>query len=454
MDSMTNYRRLDDIYFTTDAMRNVFSDSNRIQKQMDCEAALAKVEGALGIIPKECAAEIQAKSSIQYIDFDELRTSLVKTGHPFVALIKEYKTICKDNAGEYVHWGATTQDILDTAAVLQIKEAYALIQDSAEKLLVILANKSLEWKHLIMAGRSNGQQAIPITLGYKLAVWGFELLDDILRLESGKERFFKGQFGGAVGTLASLGTQGLEIQRLFLNELGLYRPAIAWSSSRSHYSELVSNLAIMGATLGKIGSEVYALQKNEIGELEEYQGDGSVGSSTMPHKRNPFKAMQLSTNAKLIRGYAATMLESLETEHERDPRSASVETSVLENSFSLLHASLEKGIHLIENLVVYPERMLDNLNVLHGLIFSEPIMLELGNHMGRQEAHHIVHELARESFERKVPFIDLLKNNTVVSQYMSEDRLDDIMKYENYLGESEYFAESFADKVKMYVSDK
>lgn len=444
---------LQDVYFTTKEMKRIFSDANRIQKQMDCEAALADTEAELGLIPREAADEIMRKSNVEYIDFAALREDLIKTGHPFVALVHAYKKICDGNAGEYVHWGATTQDILDTAAILQAREAYRLVFRRTEDLYRIIADQAYRYKDLVMAGRTNGQQAMPITFGYKLAVWGFELRDTIDRLKESEKRVFKGEFAGAVGTMASLEPDGLRVQEGFLKRLDLAIPAIAWSSSRNHNAELMNNLAILAATLGKIGTEVYALQKSEIGELEEKQGQDAIGSSTMPHKRNPFRAMELSTNAKLIRGCASVMMESLETEHERDPRSASVENLLLQQIFSLTHSSIERAVKLVDNLVVYPEHMRRNINALHGLMFSEAVMMALGKTMGRQNAHALVHELAMKAFQEETPLRDLLLQNQQVSEVLSQDDLDNIMKPENYLGKSAYFAEKLKQQADDYFLD-
>lgn len=441
---------MQDMYFTTPEMKRIFSDAHRVQRQMDCEAALAEAEAELGIIPQDAAAEIVKKSKAEYLDFDALRADMVRTGHPFVALVHAYKVICDGSAGEYVHWGATTQDILDTAAVLQVRDAYEIIMARAEELYRLLAESAFRHKDLVMAGRSNGQQAMPITLGYKIAVWGFELRDDIDRMREAEKRVFKGQFGGAVGTLASLGEDGLRVQEGFLRRLKLAQPLIAWSSSRSHNAELLSNLAIMAATLGKIGTEVYALQKSEVRELEEAQGEGSVGSSTMPHKRNPFRAMELSTNAKLIRGCADVMLGALETEHERDPRSASVESLLFEQAFSLLDASLTKAIGLMKGLQVHPREMRRNLDALHGLIYSEAVMMKLAQELGRQTAHDIVHTLSRRAFEEGIPLARLLEEEPRVHAVLSGDEISELMRPEAYVGLAPYFAEKLKEEAEAY----
>lgn len=443
-----------EMYFTTPEMKRVFSDANKVQKQMDCEAVLAEVEAELEIIPKEMAEEIVKKSKVELIDFEALLADFTITGHPFVPLVHAYKKICDNNAGEYVHWGATTQDILDTGVALQIKEAYEILMPRFEELYKVVAERAEKHKNIVMVGRTNGQHAMPITLGYKMAVWGFEIREGIDRLKECEKRVFRGQFAGAVGTLASLKENGLEIQEKFLNKLGLNVPPIAWSTSRNHYAEFINNLAIMAASMAKIGNEVYALQKSEIAELEESQGTGSVGSSTMPHKRNPFRSMEIATNAKLIRGYAETMMSALELEHERDPRSAAVEHVLLQRACSTVHASVERAIKLVNNLEVYPDNMARNLEALHGLIFSEAIMMELSQKLGRQTAHEIIHEISMQAFENKISVKTLLKKNQIVKAVLTDAKIDEIMKPENYIGLAPLFAERLTKQKNEYFKNK
>ncbi|WP_052404737.1 adenylosuccinate lyase [Bacillus rubiinfantis] len=437
---------------STEKMREIFSDYNQIQKQMDCEAALSRVEAALGLIPKEAAVEINNKSSADNISIDKLKQKIHITGHPFLALITLYKEICEGNTAQYVHWGATSQDIMDTAFILQLKEAYEVFFPRIEELYKIVAEKAHEFRNVIMVGRTNGQHAVPITLGYKYSIWGFELRRSIDRLHEIKDRLFVGELAGAVGTLASFGDLGLEIQQGFCNELGLNVPPVAWFASRDVIAEFVNNLAILGSTLGKIGSEVYALQKSEIAELQEFFSKENIGSSTMPHKRNPFQAMQLSSNAKLLRSYATAILNSQEHEHERDPRSLSVEYHVVGESCKVIHASLEKAIVLLSKLLINEDNMRRNINKLHGLIFSEAIMLAIGKKVGRQNAHEIIHELAMEAIDKQMPLKDLLKENEVVMSNISLQEIDDLMNPENYLGKSSVFAERIKEQKDVYFS--
>lgn len=445
---------MQNMYFSTPEMTRIFSDANRVQKQMDVEAALADVEADLGIIPRDKADEIIKKSHVELLDFEAFKKDFKRTGHPFVPLVHAYKQICDSDAGEYVHWGATTQDILDTGTTLQLREAYDLLMKEFERLYAVVADKAYEYKDQIMIGRTNGQQALPITLGYKISVWGFEIRENLDRLHECCARVFRGLFAGAVGTLASLGDKGMEVQERLLQKLGLTVPPVAWSVSRHHYAELLNNIALMASTMGKIGSEFYALQKTEIAELAEAQGKGAIGSSTMPHKRNPFRAMELVTNAKIVRGCAATMMNCLELEHERDPRSASTEIVLFTRAFSVTHASVLRAIKLIQNMQVYPKHMERNLNVLHGLVFSEAIMMELGKRMGRQTAHAIVHELCMQSYQTETPLAELLECDARTKNIMTPAEIQTIMQPKHYIGFAPVFPERLKKQKDEYFANK
>lgn len=429
--------------FSTEVMRNIFSDENRLQKWMDTEVALAKVQADLNIIPREAYLEIEKKGDFSLIDANEFRQELVKMGHPLMPLLKLYKKICDNNAGQYVHWGATTQDILDTGMILQIKEAYTEILNKLETLNLVLCQQAKEHKTLIMMGRTNGQQALPITLGFKFAVWASEIQRSIERLKNCKERLLVGQFSGAVGTLASLGDDGLIVQKKLLDELGLNTPDITWNTSRDNLAEFASILAIATSTIGKIGNEVYSLQKTEIRELEEYFDANKVGSSTMPHKRNPFVSMQLETLAKVARSTVSLAYETLPNEHERDARTLSSEWDYISRMCCVTDCALEKGIHLVKNVIVYRENIAKNIDKLKGLVFSEAIMMKLGKIFGRQEAHDILHELSMEAMEKDIPMKDMLLSNESISKNISEEEIDFVLNPENYIG----FAVSFVDKV-------
>lgn len=429
--------------FSTKTMRDIFSDENRLQKWLDTEVALAKVQSQLNIIPKEAYIEIAKKGDFKLINPEEFREELLRMGHPLMPLLKLFKKACDNNAGEYVHWGATTQDVLDTGMVLQIKDAYSVLLNKLETLNTILCEQAQKYKYLIMIGRTNGQHALPITLGFKFAVWASEIQRSIERLKDCKERVLVGQFSGAVGTLASLGDEGLIVQKKMLDELGLKTPDITWNTSRDGLVEFTSILAIVVSTIGKIGTEIYSLQKTEPRELEEYYNSDKVGSSTMPHKRNPFVSMQLETLAKIARSTVTLAYETLPNEHERDARTLSAEWDYISRICCTTDCALEKGIHLVQNVIVYPENISKNIEKLKGLIFAEAIMMKLGKIFGRQEAHDILHSLSMEAIEKDIPMKEMLLSNKVIAEEITEEEIDFILNPKNYIG----FATSFVDKV-------
>ena len=298
--------------YGTDELRAVFSDENLIQCWLDYEAALARAEAAVGLVPAAAAAEITRQARIENIDLAALRQGIYDTTHELVPLIWQLASICEGDAGGYVHWGATTQDVTDTGLVLQVKAAYAIVLRDLSDLAGALAELARRERDTILPGRTHGQHALPITFGFKVAIWLAEVRRHIERLEQAAPRVLLGQFAGAAGTLASVGNQGLEIQRLLLAELGLGVPEICWHPARDGFAEYVSLLAMIAMTMSKIAHEVILLQKSEVAELEEPYVRGKVGSSTMPHKRNPMICEGIIAEARMVRGLQNTVLSAME----------------------------------------------------------------------------------------------------------------------------------------------
>jgi len=429
--------------FGTRRMREIFSDENMVQKWLDVEAALAIVQAEMGIIPQTAAEEIARKAKVELMDFTEMKKQIEITGHPIVPLLRCLKNVCEEGAGEYSHWGATTQDIMDTGMILQVREAYEEIYSKATKLNSILCALAKKYRDLTMVGRTHGQHALPITLGYKIAVWAAELSRDIERLEQCSQRLFMGQFSGAVGTIASLGSDGLEVQRRLLSSLDLTVPPISWHSSRDTVAEYVSVLGILTATLGKMANEVVTLQKTECAELEEPFKMGKVGSSTMPHKRNPMYSEGVVCLSKIVRSTVPLAIECMIGEHERDMRPWQTEWEFIGKVSNMTDAALSESIHIFTDLIVRPDHIQENLYKLHGLMLSEAVMMKMGRRIGRQEAHEIVYESAMEAFEKGIPFKDvLLKDKRVLSNFDITE-IDEILDPQNYTG----LAGEFVDRV-------
>jgi 3-carboxy-cis,cis-muconate cycloisomerase len=430
------------------AMRAVWDDLNLLQKWLDFEAALARAEAQVGLVPAEAAAEITRQARAELMDTDAIKRGVDKTVHPLVAVIWQLTERCNGDAGRYVHWGATTQDVMDTAIILQIKDAYPLFEHAIDDLIAVLARLAQAHRDTPMAGRTHGQQALPITFGYKVAVWLAEMLRHRARLAECKPRVLIGEFGGAVGTLASVAEHGLEIQRLLMHELELNVPPIAWHTARDHIAEFATTLTLISATLGKIAHEIIDLQKIEFGEVEEPFEMGKVGSSTMPQKRNPMLCEAILTLARLTRQHAATAVDAMFHEHERDWSSFQMEWAFLPELCIMTHGALLLTERVFSGLRVYPQAMLNNLHRSGGLLLAERVMLALGQHIGRQQAHDVIYEAAMTAVEDKVPFSTALKQHPRVKAHLDDAAIDALLDPVQYTG----LAALFVDRVLAQLS--
>lgn len=430
----------------SDVARKIFGPEQSIQSQMTVEAALARVQARLGVIPQAASDEINRKAHVELLDEEEYRHQYAVTNHPLVCLIRAFASICEGDAGEYIHYGTTTQDIIDTAMMLQLKQAYEVIQDKTQRLRDRIAELSRQYRDLVMIGRTNDQQALPITLGFKMATWVDELDRSMERLKASKDRIFVGSFFGAVGTLASLEEKGIEIQRGLMEELGLGDSRIMWFTSRDRLVELVSNMCILTGTLGRIANEVYNGQRSEVGELAEGFVPGKVGSSTMPHKRNPFVPCEIVGNSRLCRSTMMDALASMDGTNERDAREINMEIEYLARCCSLADAALDRSLLLMRDLEVHENGIRRNLDLLGGLIYAEALMMRLSDDYGRLEAHEIIYELAQKAISDQVDFRSLLLTDERTAGKLTEDELDEIMNPAHYIGLSTYFVDVIAGK--------
>jgi adenylosuccinate lyase len=434
--------------FGTEEMRVIFSDESLVQKWLDVESALARVEARLGIIPQPVADEISRKAFVQNTNIQEIKKGIDQTGHPIVPLIRVLATACDGNAGEYVHWGATTQDIMDTGMVLQLRDAYEVIHRDLRKILEILVNLARTYKLTPMAGRTHGQHALPITFGYKVAVWIGEVSRNLQRLSECRKRLLVGQFAGAVGTLASFSKLGLEVQEGLMKELGLEVPEVTWHASRDSFAEFMSTLSLICTTQAKIANEIVVLQRTEINELQEPFPKGFVGSSTMPHKRNPSVCEGIVAMSKIIRSNVLLSHEAMITEHERDMRPWMTEWAYVPEVCTMAGAVLQQSKYVLGNLVVKTGNMQKNLNLTDGLIMSEAIMLRLADNIGKQTAHHLVYELAMQAFEQNLPFNACLRDNPVVRKYLTVEDIESILEPESYVGLSADIVDRITTRVE------
>ncbi|GAB7140945.1 adenylosuccinate lyase [Deferribacterales bacterium RsTz2092] len=418
--------------FGTHEMREVWSEESRIAKHVAIEVALAKVQGELGVIPKAAADKI-ASVDASKIDIKEVAAGIAKLKHSFVSTVRALQNQCGEE-GEYVHYGPTTQDIVDTGMVLQLKDSFAIVERDCKLIANILKKQAKRYQNTPMSGRTHGVQALPITFGFKLAVYLDEFVRHLQRLQAIKERVLTGNINGAVCTNAAMGEIGFEVERRTLAALGLNAPNIGWQSARDRISEYASVVALISGTLGKIGNEFYNLMRTEINEVEEPFNEGKVGSSTMPHKRNPALFEGLASLTAPILKDVSLIYGSMNMEHEREAISWRLEWLALPEINIYLSAQLQLAISLLPNIQVNADNMLKNLNLLNGLMLSERIMLELGHTVGKQTAHELVYDGAMKSHEQKRPFKDVLLENPRIKATITADKLDELLDPRKYLG--------------------
>ncbi len=422
--------------FSTDAMRHVWSDENRTQKYLDVEAALARVQARLGLIPREAADEIASHCRLDQIDMARLREQTERIGYPILGVVTQVNQLCRDKLGEYCHWGATTQDITDTATVLQIREALALVDAELGNIAQALAKLAKEHRLTPMIGRSNLQQAIPVTFGYKMAGILSAVLRHRERLAQLKERVLVGEFAGAAGTLASLETGAMETQAALCAELGLQQPVIAWHTIRDNIAEVGTVLGLIGGTLGKLSTDVKLMMQTEVGEVYEPYHHGRGSSSTMPQKRNPISSCYVHAAISVLRQHAAALMDAMVADHERSTGPWEIEWIVLPEAFCLVAGALKQSRFVVEGLQVDATAMRRNIDLTQGLVMSEAVMMGLGRYIGREHAHDVVYDLCREALAKQVPLIDLLAAHPEISRHVDRAALERMLDPANYLGEA------------------
>jgi adenylosuccinate lyase len=420
--------------WSTQELRAVFSEDNRIQKWLDVEVALAQAQGELGVIPASAAVAIEKCATIDRLDVDRLVAAGKATKHSLVPLLRQLQGLCPEGLGEWLHYGATTQDILDTGVALQLKEAHVVIMRDLQACGKQLSHLILEHKNVPMVGRTHGVHALPITFGHKCAIWLDELGRHYTRLKACEPRVFAGMLVGAVGSQASFGPLGPEVQRRALARLKLEVPTISWAAARDRTAEYAMLLALLGGTLAKIGNELFNLQRTECGEVEEQSSAEKVGSSTMPHKRNPSAAENLAMLGRPLRYGAMLMLEGLVQESERDAVAWKVEWKALPECCLILGAMLDQAKSILSTLKVHRAKMLANLRALDGYLLSERMMLELGTHVGKQTAHTWMHEVSMKGLVDGVGLKAAMKEHPEIRKVLHLLDVDKILDPRGYLG--------------------
>jgi 3-carboxy-cis,cis-muconate cycloisomerase len=419
--------------FASAEMREIFSERATVARYVEVEVALAQVEGRLGLIPAAAAEAIKHRASAEDIDLDQLRQATNVVGYPIVGLVAQLAKQCGE-AGRYLHWGATTQDIMDTAVVLQMKAALGLIDSDLVALDQTLAHLANTHRATVMAGRTHLQHALPITFGYKAAVWLSAFVRHRRRLAEIRPRVLVGQFAGAAGTLASLGTQGLAVHDALMAELDLGSSAMPWHVGRAGVAETVSLLALIAGSLAKIATDVMLMMQTEVAEVFEPFEAGRGSSSTMPQKRNPIACELIIAAAGIVRQHAGIMFAAMAGDHERATGPWHLEWMALPEAFLATGAALKHARAMLAGLIVEPDRMRRNLELTGGLIVAEAVMMALAEFTGRQEAHHIVAHAARSALAKGTPLLVELEAEPEVMKHLSAARLAQLTDPVNYLG--------------------
>jgi 3-carboxy-cis,cis-muconate cycloisomerase len=419
--------------FGTPAIREVFSDLSLISRYAEVEIALAKAEARCGVIPAEAADEIAKRTDVSALDFDLLRRETDIVGYPILPLVQQMAKQCGE-AGRYVHWGATTQDIMDTAVVLQVREGLKIVEKDIADLRRILADLSRRHRDTPMAGRTHLQQALPVTFGYKTAIYLAMFDRHAERLEQLKPRVLVGQFAGAAGTLASLGDKGFEVQQALCEELGLGIPVSTWHVARDGLAEAVNFLALVTGSLGKIALDIMIMASTEFAELYEPFVKGRGASSTMPQKRNPISSELMLAASKAVRQHAGLMLDAMVQDFERATGPWHAEWMAIPESFVLTAGALHQAKFALAGLVVNEKAMAKNLGISRGLIVAEAVMMGLAPQIGRQEAHDVVYDACRLANENNITLADALSADPQVSSRIDRATIERLTSPGNYLG--------------------
>ncbi len=418
-------------------VKDIFGESSKLQYLLDVEAALARAHAAVGTIPKRDAEEISKKASTKYVTARRVAQIEKETKHDIMAVTKALSEVCQGDAGKYVHLGATSYDIVDTANALQFAAATALLSQQLKALRKTLVALAKTHRDTLMLGRTHGQSSIPITFGLKMAVYALEVDRQLERLHECKSRALVGKMSGAVGTGAALGKQALKIQQLVMQDLKLgIEEGATQIVDRDRYVELLSVLANIATSMEKFATEIRNLQRSEIGEVSEaFEAKKQVGSSTMPQKKNPITSEQVCGLARVVRCYIIPTYEDAIQWHERDLANSSAERFILPHSLILTDWIVTQMNDVFAHLKVNPQRMLQNLERSQGLPMSEAVMTKLVEKgMGRGDAHELLRVSALKASESGKHLLAVLQRTPKVTKMLSQKELEAAMNPANYLG--------------------
>lgn len=439
--------------YGTEEMRNVWETDNKLQKMLEVEAALSEAEAQLNIIPADAAAEIKSKANIKFVTSKRVSEIEAETNHDIASIVKALAEVCENDAGEYVHFGATSNDIIDTSQSLLFKESIKILKGRLRELLEVILELADKNKNNVCIGRTHGQHALPTTYGMKFAIWADELHRQINRLDECSERLCVGMMTGAVGTTAALGTEGLAVHKKVSQLLGL-KPVLISNQvvQRDAHAEFIMDLANIASTLEKMALELRNLQRTELDEVgESFDPRKQVGSSTMPHKMNPITAERICGISRVIRAYVAPALQNNPLWHERDLTNSSCERIILPESCMLTDYIIKLSLKLFKNLVFKPDNIEKNLNLSHGLIMAERVMAELTRKgVGRQTAYALVRVCSLDAVEKGIGLKEVISSNKEVTKYLSPDEITEIMDPHTYIGSAVLMVDNVLAESKLW----
>ena len=431
-----------DPLFGTEAIDQIFADTARVQRMLDFEAALARGEAKVGVIPQAAAALIGAKCKVEFCDLEKLAQDAAKAGNLAIPLVKQLTAAVQKedaDAARYVHWGATSQDVIDSGLVLQLSDAFTWMQTQVNAICDRLVALSQEHRLTVMAGRTWMQQAVPIVFGVKTAGWLDAMVRHRERLSETRKRALVLQFGGAAGTLASLGTPGLEVGKVLGDELGLDFPAAPWHAHRDRMAEVATTLALLTGTLGKIARDISLLMQTEVGEVAEPGGEGRGGSSTMPQKRNPVACAVVLAAADRVPGLTSIVLGAMPQEHERGLGGWHAEWETVPEMVRLCGGALRWISETVDGLEVHPERMRENIELQHGMIYAEAVSTALGVKLGKSAAHEILEQASRRAVREKKHLREVLVTDPKVTSQLSAREVEELFDPKAHLGAATQF---------------
>ena len=424
--------------YGSDAMRAVFDEQTYFQRMLDVEAALARVQARLGIIPADAALVITAAAKFENLDVDELAASARNVGYPVIGLVTGLSRAAGE-AGAWTHWGATTQDIMDTGTVLQCRDGMALIRAELRRIIDALTTQAAIHRHTVMAGRTHLQQALPTTFGLKCAIWAQPLIAHVQRIDQLRPRLEQVSFAGAAGPLASLGDQGIAVMEGLAAELGLHAPAGPWHVCRDSLAETVGLLGLICGSLAKLATDIILMAQTEIGEIAEPYIAGRGASSTMPQKRNPISSEYILAGARGVQALVPLMQGAMAQDHERATGPWQAEALAIPQAFVLTHGVLLHASTIAQGMRVDPARMRANLDVTGGAIVAEAVMMGLAPHLGRLEAHHAVKDACDLALAEHLPLAEALGRDPKISSLLDAADIARLTDPSGYLGSTQAF---------------